>query len=115
MNLELRAPEQSGGHWRTPMVGQRGLARFASAMLTLVLVTLSACAFFGAYFSYRAGSAVKYATEVSDAFEEARYSVGAEESLERKYRLESSPEVRAQHGEAGASLLASLGRVRALG
>ena len=61
------------------------------------------------------GVAAELATEVSGAFEEARYSVGAEESLERKYRLEPSPEVRAKHKKAAAMLVTALQRARYFG
>jgi diguanylate cyclase (GGDEF)-like protein/PAS domain S-box-containing protein len=58
--------------------------------------------------------ASKRANAVSDAFEQARYSVGAEESLERKYRLEPSREIRERHAAAAASLLAWLRKARDL-
>jgi diguanylate cyclase (GGDEF)-like protein/PAS domain S-box-containing protein len=89
--------------------------QLASAALAAALVILCSCALLGAIFSYSAGAAAKHAMEVSDAFDEARYSVGSEESLERKYRLEPSPEVRARHLRAADALLASLARARGLG
>ena len=92
-----------------------GSAGFASIGLAVVLAVLSACALLGAFFSYRAGAATNYAVELSSAFGEALYAVGAEESLERKYRLEPSPEVRALHRQAGVALFEALGRARALG
>ena len=86
-----------------------------SVVLTLILLMLSTAAFLGSYSSYRAGVAVKAATGLQQAFQTVLYAVGAEESLERKYRLEPSPEVRARHHEAGSSMLAALGTARAFG
>lgn len=95
--------------------GERISVWLASTVLAIVLSFLTAGAVTGALLSYRAGTSAKHATNMSDAFEEARYAVGAEESLERKYRLEPSPDVRARHGAAAGSLLASLGGARELG
>ena len=55
----------------------------------------------------RAASAVRW----SDVYQQARFAVGQEESLERKYRLEPSPEVRHQYSLAVAALESSLERV----
>ncbi len=90
-------------------------ARLASFGFAIVLIVLSAVALWGAFLSFQAGTAVSRADKVSHFFDEARYSVGAEESLERKYRLEPSNEVHARHRAAAASLVASLGQARALG
>jgi diguanylate cyclase (GGDEF)-like protein/PAS domain S-box-containing protein len=73
--------------------------------LAAVLIILPGLAFWSAVSTYWAGQAARHATEVSDAFEQARYYVGAEESLERKYRIEPSPEVRRQHRMAATSLI----------
>jgi diguanylate cyclase (GGDEF)-like protein/PAS domain S-box-containing protein len=93
----------------------RGADRLASVALALVLALLSASALLGAFFSYRSGTETKQATEISEAFEQGRFFVGAEESLERKYRLEPSSEVRELHKQAGASMLASLAHALSLG
>jgi diguanylate cyclase (GGDEF)-like protein/PAS domain S-box-containing protein len=82
--------------------------------LAVVLLLLPSLALWGALTTYLAGSGAKHASEVSDAFEQARYSVGAEESLERKYRIEPSPEVRRRHQAAATSLGDSLAQARAL-
>jgi diguanylate cyclase (GGDEF)-like protein/PAS domain S-box-containing protein len=52
---------------------------------------------------------------LSDAFEQARFAVATEESLNRKYRLQPSAEVRGRHQEAATSLLAALERARVVG
>ena len=91
-----------------------GAARLASFGLGSVLVLLSIVVFWGAFATYRAGNTAKHFSELSDAFDDARSAVAAEESLERKYRLEPSPYVRGTHHEAAVSLLAALGRARML-
>ena len=73
-----------------------GVGRLASLGLVALLVFLPSFALWGAFSTYRAGEAARAATVLSDAFEEARYAVGAEESLERKYRLDPSPEIHQQ-------------------
>jgi len=99
--LALRAPTLSGG-W------------LATAGLVAALALMPALVFWGALENYHAGIASKQADEASDAFQQARYSVGAEESLERKYRLEPGQEIREQHARAAADLISWLGKARAL-
>jgi diguanylate cyclase (GGDEF)-like protein/PAS domain S-box-containing protein len=80
-----------------------------------VLVALSVFAVWGALATYRAGNAAKHFSELSNAFEQARFAVAAEESLNRKYRLQPSAEVLERHHETATSLLAALERARAVG
>jgi PAS domain S-box-containing protein len=87
----------------------------ASLGLIAVLIALPTFAIWTAISTYRYGADVRVATAVSDAYDQARYAVGAEESLERKYRLEPSPEVRARHREAAQSLLDALVQAEAIG
>ena len=89
-----------------------GVARLASFGLASVMVVLSIVAVLGSLSTYRAGTAAKHSSELSDAFEQARFAVATEESLERKYRLEPAAEVRAGHRQAAVSLLAALARAR---
>jgi CHASE3 domain sensor protein len=89
-----------------------GASRLASFGLAGVLIVLSILAFWGALSTYRAGNAAKHSSELSDAFDDARSAVAAEESLERKYRLEPSAEVRGGHHEAAVSLIGALERAR---
>ncbi len=89
-------------------------ARLASVGLGAVLVILPVLALLGALLTYEAGTAAKRAGELSDAYEDALYAVGAEESLERKYRLEPGKEVLDRHREAGVSWLSALDRARTL-
>ena len=89
--------------------------RFASVGLLVVLIALPGFALWGATITYRTGLDVRRSTKLNDAYEQARYAVGAEESLERKYRLEPGPEVRARHSAAGAAMVAALRRAADMG
>jgi diguanylate cyclase (GGDEF)-like protein/PAS domain S-box-containing protein len=89
--------------------------QLASLGLLAVLIALPGFALWGAASTYQTGVAVRHATELSNAFEEARYAVGAEESLERKYRLEPGEEVRSTHRSAAIAMAAALQRARTLG
>ena len=101
---------------RIPSPGDhRRAVRLASAALLAVLVILSGSALLGALLSYREGAESRKATMISNAFEQARFFVSAEESLERKYRLEPTPEARLHHRQAAEALLASLNEAVALG
>ena len=98
-----------------PTRGANGIGadRLASFGLASVLILLSGFAIWGALTTYRAGAAAKHFDELSDAFNNARAAVAAEESLERKYRLEPSAKVRQRHRAAGDELLKQLARARA--
>jgi len=90
-------------------------ARFASIGLASVLILLSLFAVWGALSTYRAGNAAKHFAQLSNAFDDARSAVAAEESLERKYRLEPSADVHGRHHAAADALRAHLARARAEG
>ena len=98
-------------------IGALGLGpgHLASFGLAGVLIALSIFAMWGALSTYRAGNAAKHFSKLSDAFEQARFAVATEESLNRKYRLQPSAEVRGRHHEAATSLLAALERARVIG
>jgi diguanylate cyclase (GGDEF)-like protein/PAS domain S-box-containing protein len=91
-----------------------GVARLVAAALLAVLIALPALALWGALSTYRSGAEAKLAYNLSDAFDAAHYAAGAEESLDRQYRLEPSEVVRSLHGTAAASLTESLDRARVL-
>lgn len=101
-------------HAGPPGTRGAGAARLASVGLGAVLVILPILALSGALLTYQAGTAAKRANELSDAYQDALYAVGAEESLERKYRLEPGKDVLERHRQAGVSWLAALDRARAL-
>jgi PAS domain-containing protein len=90
-------------------------SHWVSFGIASVLIALSIFAVWGTVSTYRAGSAAKHYSQLSEAFEQARFAVAAEESLNRKYRLQPSVEVLGRHHDAAASLSAALERARALG
>jgi signal transduction histidine kinase/CheY-like chemotaxis protein len=87
----------------------------ASIGLCVVLLFLTGFSVWVAFATNQAATSTKNASQLSDKYEQARYAVGAEESLERKYRLEPSAEVRAKHRAAAADLLSALTYVRQFG
>ena len=93
----------------------RVVARFASLGLVAVLVAVPSFALWAAITSFQAGAAVQQASDVNGAYRGARYAVAEEESLERKYRLEPSAEVRARHRAAAAAMVTALERASSLG
>jgi diguanylate cyclase (GGDEF)-like protein len=92
----------------------RGAGHFTSLGIASVLIVLSIFAIWGEFSTNRAANAAKRFSELSDAFEQARFSVAAEESLNRKYRLQPSAEVLGRHHDAAASLLAAMEQARGL-
>jgi diguanylate cyclase (GGDEF)-like protein len=83
--------------------------------LAAVLVLLTGFALWAAFSTNRAARQADRLSRLSDAYQQARFAVGAEESLERKYRLEPGAEVRAKFNGAAGSLLAALDDVRRRG
>src|SRR4051794_34320828 len=88
--------------------------RLASAGLALVLLLLAAFGGWVAFTTHQVASEVRRSAALSDAWDRAQHAVTAEESLERKYRLEPGPEVLARHRAAARALDAALDLVRAL-
>ena len=76
---------------------------------------LTGFALWAAFSTNRAARQADRLSRLSDAYQQARFAVGAEESLERKYRLEPGPEVRAKFNAAAGSLLAALHEVQQRG
>lgn len=58
-----------------------GSGSLATIGLAVALIVTPALSLWGAFESYRAGSQAKYASAVSDAFEQAQYELASEESL----------------------------------
>jgi diguanylate cyclase len=87
----------------------------ATAGLAAVLVLLTGFALWAAFSTNRAARQADRLSRLSDAYQQARFAVGAEESLERKYRLEPGAEVRAKFNGAVGSLLAALNEVQQRG
>jgi diguanylate cyclase (GGDEF)-like protein len=86
----------------------------ASFGLASVLIVLAIFAVWGALSTYRIATVAKRFSELSNAFEQARFAVADEESLNRKYRLQPSTEVLGRHREAATSLSAALQQARVL-
>lgn len=93
------------------------MSKFRKIILGLCAVTvgLTALSFFAALRSNAAGQAASHAALLSDAFQRARLSVVEEESLERKYRLEPSAEIRDKHAAASARLVDALTEIGRIG
>jgi diguanylate cyclase (GGDEF)-like protein/PAS domain S-box-containing protein len=89
--------------------------RLAWIGLGSVLAFLTAFALWIALTSHAAGDSARAASLVSDAYEQARYAVAGEESLERKYRLEPGPDVRSRYRASAASLVSALKDAQAAG
>lgn len=80
------------------------LGRWASTVLALVLLSLTAVSLWTAVVTRSAALMADRSRVVSADYAEARFQVGQEESLERKYRSEPSPEVRALLTSAARAL-----------
>ena len=76
--------------------------------LALVLVFLAAWNIWATLATEDAADQVRSASLISDSFQQARYAAGAEESLERKYRLNPGPDIRAMHAAAAYDLINAL-------
>jgi diguanylate cyclase (GGDEF)-like protein len=94
---------------------QRRFGRLAALGLAVTLVALTVISLLGAARTRSAAGSVTRSTDLSQAYTRAKEAVGAEESLERKYRLEPGPAVRARHSAAGTDLATALREVRLRG
>jgi diguanylate cyclase (GGDEF)-like protein len=83
--------------------------------LTGGLILLSIFAIWGTSSTYRVAAAARRSSQLSDAFEQARFAAAAEESLNRKYRLQPSTAVLAEHKDAATTLISALERTGAIG
>ena len=90
-------------------------ARVAWFGLASLLLFLAAFAIWVAVATHQASDAVSRSTSLSNAYEAAHFAVASEEALERKYRLEPSPEVLRSHRAAAADLVAALESARVAG
>ena len=86
----------------------RTVTQVATAGLAAVLLVLTGFGWWAAYSTNRAARKADHLSRLSDAYQQARFAVAAEESLERKYRLEPGPEVRQRYQQAAAALAAAL-------
>jgi diguanylate cyclase len=88
------------------------LAKASAAGLFVVLLMVSGFAIWSSQSSSRSTERAIASSRLSDDFNAAHDAVAAEESLERKYRLEPGPEVRARFGQASAQLIQALDKIR---
>ena len=93
---------------------QRG-RRVAVIGLALVLLALTTVSIAGAASTRHSAQVVTRSSALASAYQRAHEAVAAEESLERKYRLEPGPEVRDRHRQAADTLIAALADVEAQG
>jgi diguanylate cyclase (GGDEF)-like protein len=97
-------------------VGRSNTAlRLTAAGVLVILLALTALSLMGVAGTRHSSDTVSRARTLADAYAAADRAVALEESLERKYRLERSIEVRAQHALAGADLNAALSVVQRIG
>ena len=91
--------------------------RYGAALggLAAVLLVLATFGVTSALRTSHATTRVSVSSELSDAYERARFAVGEEESLERKYRLEPRREVRAKYATAAKELEGALREVARIG
>jgi len=105
-------PEARAGlRWQESDERLAGRSRIASGALVLVLLAVSVFAVWSSQATSIAASRAVAANDLSDRYAQASSAVGAEESLERKYRLEPGPEIRTRYNAAAAGLVAALGHV----
>jgi diguanylate cyclase len=102
--LRAEEPGVSTSGYRTPLGG-----------LALVMLMLAAFGIAAAMRTSHATTRVARSTALSDSYQAARFAVGEEESLERKYRLEPGPEVRAKYDGAAQELETALRRIARIG
>jgi diguanylate cyclase len=95
----------------TPARHRRSAQVFASGCLATALLALTSAATWSALATNNAARVSHRDSSLAYAYSAARFAVGAEESLERKYRLDPSPEVRAQHNAVEAAVNSAMGVV----
>jgi diguanylate cyclase (GGDEF)-like protein len=101
-----------GAHRRTSARTLAKRSRIATGALVLILLTISGFGIWSADATSVAADQAIAANALSDDYAMAATAVGAEESLERKYRLEPGPNIRARYDDSVASLATALGAVR---
>jgi diguanylate cyclase len=91
---------------------RRWYSRLATAALLMVLVGVSGFALWSSQSTSRSAQRAIRANRLSNSFADAAKAVAAEESLERKYRLEPGPDVLTRYEQAADDLVAALSAVR---
>jgi len=93
----------------------RSWNRWAMTGASIGLVGLIGVVTVGSLVTSNAAAASSLAVRTADAYEHAASAIAAEESLERKYRLQPGPAPKAAHAAAEASLKQAMLQVAALG
>ncbi len=96
------------GRWRL-------LSLVSTIGLVVVLVSMAGFAVWASQATSRMAGSAAATAQLSEYYRQAAAAVAAEESLERKYRLEPSSEVRARYETAAAQMEAAMHAVRAHG
>jgi diguanylate cyclase (GGDEF)-like protein len=91
------------------------LRRGAVTGLALTVLALTVLSLVGATSTRRSAQDVTRSAALAEAYSRAHFEVAAEESLERKYRLEPSPEIRVRHEDAAKELQRALSDVHSRG
>jgi diguanylate cyclase len=94
-------------------IARRG--RLAGAGAVVILLGVSGFAVWSSHATATAARSASKANQLSGDFARAQSAVSAEESLERKYRPESGPTVRASYATAEVSFVTALAKVKADG
>ena len=89
--------------------------RLAGVGLVFVLLVMSVFPMWASVATADATQRAYRAARLADDYSRAAAAVAAEESLERKYRLEPFHQIRAEYDQAAGGLLAAMARVRADG
>lgn len=101
-----------------PIASSRGGRRMqlaASACLAVVLLGLTGVSLWSSIATNGAAAQSQGSVALANAYSSARFWVGAEESLERKYRLEPGPEIRSAHATARAAVDTAMAAVASRG
>jgi diguanylate cyclase (GGDEF)-like protein len=109
----VAAFRQSVGHLRQLI--DTTFAGIATHGLVIVLLVLSTFAIWSSVSTSRLGQQAIASTLLSNHYASAAAAVAAEESLERKFRLEPSPNIRQRYQSAAADLITALENVRRAG
>jgi diguanylate cyclase (GGDEF)-like protein len=120
-HVDERSPDPRGGAPATSSSLRSririfvGLGRNGIAAVSCVLVTLLIVALLGSIAAERAAEETDRAVARNSAYQRIATGMAAEESLERKYRLEPGPVPLAAHRVARAHVLNALAQLRRVG
>ncbi len=84
------------------------ISRLTSVGLITILLALTAFSIWATVITRQAATSTAVSEYLNDQYQQARFAIGAEESLERKYRLEPGPDPLAAHTAAAAALVTAL-------